>query len=289
MNEYVKNQLEFDEIMTVSSDYFTAGSSRVQHSEKYQQALEREEILSHTKLDNQRAAQYVRARERELMGLDRTVSRSGFLIFDDYVTKLQMMDHPLFLFGLKLYDMSGAVEFFDADFCNTLVIKSDLFDQVSLQECCQMLNQILLRNGFMSKLLEVGQLKDISEDFDLRNIVVRSDYKIQLRFSNFEEAKTAYHALQSVNLPSDWHGGAVAVATELERRHRERESESGVQPKGQQDLEDVIEDAQKLQITFQNPEPNYYDGKFATQFENCIKDKFEGLDEINEVPSNYVA
>jgi hypothetical protein len=29
MNEYVKNQLEFDEIMTVSSDYFTAGSSRV--------------------------------------------------------------------------------------------------------------------------------------------------------------------------------------------------------------------------------------------------------------------
>jgi hypothetical protein len=42
-------------------------------------------------------------------------------------------------------------------------------------------------------------------------------------------------------------------------------------------------------VTFQNPEPNYYDGKFATQFENCIRDKFVGLDEINEVPSNYVA
>ena len=46
--------------------------------------------------------------------------------------------------------------------------------------------------------------------------------------------------------------------------------------------------AERLQVTFQNPEPNYYDGKFATQFENCIKDKFEGLDTINEVPSDYV-
>ena len=46
---------------------------------------------------------------------------------------------------------------------------------------------------------------------------------------------------------------------------------------------------QKLQVTFQNPEPNYYDGKFATQFENCIKDKFIGLDHINEYPSDYVA
>lgn len=56
MNEYVKNQLEFDEIMTVSSDYFSAGSSPVQHNEKYQQVLEREEILSQNKLDSQRAA-----------------------------------------------------------------------------------------------------------------------------------------------------------------------------------------------------------------------------------------
>ena len=51
---------------------------------------------------------------------------------------------------------------------------------------------------------------------------------------------------------------------------------------------DVSEIQQKLQVTFQNPEPNYYDGKFATQFENCIKDKFIGLDHINEYPSDYV-
>jgi hypothetical protein len=121
------------------------------------------------------------------------VSRSGFLWFDSYLTKLKMMDHPLFLFGLKLHDMPSAIEFFDADFCNTLVIKSDLFDQVTLQQCCSMLNQILLRNAYMSDLLEVGKLKDISEDFDLNNIVVREDYKIQIRFNTFEEALMAYN------------------------------------------------------------------------------------------------
>ena len=120
------------------------------------------------------------------MGLDKAVARSGFIIFDDYVTKLKMMDHPLFLFGLKLHEMPGAVEFFDADFCNTLVIKSDLFEQATLRQCCEMLNQMLLRNGFMGDLLEVGKLKDISEDFDLERIIVRADYKIQLRFDNFQ-------------------------------------------------------------------------------------------------------
>ena len=57
MNDYVKSQMEFEEIMTINSDYFSAGTStRVQHSEKYMQALEREELLSASKLDEQRAA-----------------------------------------------------------------------------------------------------------------------------------------------------------------------------------------------------------------------------------------
>ena len=190
--------------MQVNSDYFSASNStRVQHSDKYNAALEREEILTSSKLDEQRASQYVRQRERELLGLDNAVSRSGFLVFDDYVTKLKMMDHPLFLFGLKLYDMPGAVEFFDADFCNTLVIKSDLFDKVPLKEVCSMLNQILLRNAYMSDLLEVGKLKDISEEFDLNNILVRQDYKIQIRFNTFEEAYAAYYAFSSANKPID--------------------------------------------------------------------------------------
>lgn len=37
-----------------------------------------------------------------------------------------------------------------------------------------------------------------------------------------------------------------------------------------------------------NPSPNYYDGKLATNFETCIKDKFDGLSLINEVNANYV-
>ena len=151
----------------------------------------------------------------------------------------------------------------------------------------------------MGDLLEVGKLKDISEDFDLKSIVVRSDYKIQLRFADFEEAYAAYYALQRANLPSDAHQRSSALEhraldemedqTELDKRYqkqlqevREDRSDSG-QP------EDLVVMPEKLQVTFQNPEPNYYDGMFATQFENCIKDKFEGLDEINEVPSDYVA
>ena len=46
MGEYIRNQLEFDEIMSMSSDYFSGGTSRVQHNEKYLQAIEKEEILS---------------------------------------------------------------------------------------------------------------------------------------------------------------------------------------------------------------------------------------------------
>ena len=44
----------------------------------------------------------------------------------------------------------------------------------------------------------------------------------------------------------------------------------------------------KFKCFFMNPSPNYYDGKMATQFETCIKDKFEGLTEINERSATYV-
>ena len=84
------------------------------------------------------------------------MARSGFIKFSDYHTKLKMMAHPLFLFGMKLYDMPGAVEFFDADFCNTLVVRSDEFENVPLKEVCFLLNQYLLKNGFVSNLLEIG-------------------------------------------------------------------------------------------------------------------------------------
>ena len=62
---------------------------------------------------------------------------------------------------------------------------------------------MLLRNGFMGDTLEVGKLKDISEDFDLERIVVRSDYKVQLRFDNFKQAYAAYQTLQRVSVRND--------------------------------------------------------------------------------------
>ena len=34
-----------------------------------------------------------------------------------------MMNTPLFLFGMKLFRQTGHLEFFDADFCNTIIIK----------------------------------------------------------------------------------------------------------------------------------------------------------------------
>jgi hypothetical protein len=92
------------------------------------QALEREELLSNNNFENQRAIKLLQSWKRELKGLDRAVSRQGFIYYKDYLTKLKMMDEPMFLFGLKLFDMPGAVEFYDADFCNTLVIKSIFFE-----------------------------------------------------------------------------------------------------------------------------------------------------------------
>lgn len=43
-----------------------------------------------------------------------------------------------------------------------------------------------------------------------------------------------------------------------------------------------------FRVRFSNPTTTYYDAKFATVFENAIKNKFEDLDSIIEVPSNYV-
>jgi hypothetical protein len=107
--------------------------------------------------------QYVRQREREMMGLDKVISRCGFIMVDDYKTKLRIMDHPLFLFGFKLFEMPESVELFDADFCNVLVIKSFLFEDLTLNQVTRLLNRILQLNHYKYGLMEVGRLKDISD------------------------------------------------------------------------------------------------------------------------------
>lgn len=59
-----------------------------------------------------------------------------------------MMNDPMFLFGLKLYDMPDEVEFFDADLCNSLMVQSESFVGKTLGKCCKSINHILVREGF---------------------------------------------------------------------------------------------------------------------------------------------
>ena len=94
----------------------------------------------------------------------------------------------------------------------------------------------------------MGNLKDV-EDFSLNKIVVKKDYEISLRFNDFENAFKAFKCLST--------GGTNKLSV-------------------------------SIKVKFENPTPTFYDGRMATVFENCIKEKFEGLNEINEIDSDYV-
>jgi adenine-specific DNA methylase len=74
------------------------------------------------------------------LGLNRPILRSGFLKFKAYNEKIKMMDTPLFLFGMKIHRHQFNVEFFDADFANTLLIESQTFTDKTLGECCKIIN-----------------------------------------------------------------------------------------------------------------------------------------------------
>ena len=135
--------------------------------------------------------QEFKKRERQILGLDKPVQRTGFLRFNSYESKLRMMDTALFLFGLKLHKQVGSVEFFDADFSNTIIVKTPYFIDKTLEDCNKIINETLRLGGFTGELLEVGSLKDI-EDFDLNKIIVRKGLKISIRFNSFPLALQAF-------------------------------------------------------------------------------------------------
>ena len=87
-------------------------------------------------------------------------------------------------------------------------------------------------------MLEIGTLKDIS-DFDLSKILVRKNLKLSARFNTFSQAMESFKAISKSKYISPINGELV-----------------------------------QFKCNFQNPEPNYFDGKFCTKFENCIKGKF---------------
>lgn len=88
---------------------------------------------------------------------------------------------------MKLYSQTGFISFFDADFCNTVTVASNSFTDKTLEDCLNIINEYLIKSGFSGELLTVGQLKGIGNDeFDLKKIIVREEFKISIRFNNFE-------------------------------------------------------------------------------------------------------
>lgn len=79
------------------------------------------------------------------------------------------MNTALFLFGMKLHKQQGSIEFFDADFSNTLVVSSNYFTDKLLGECCEAINTIFTHSGFNGNGVTVGKLKGI-EDFELSQV-----------------------------------------------------------------------------------------------------------------------
>ena len=81
------------------------------------------------------------------------------------------MDTALYLFGMKLYRQKDSIEFFDADFMNTIYVRSDEFKGKTLQACCNILNEYLTAHGTVGTNFKVVRLTNL-EDFDLGGVVV---------------------------------------------------------------------------------------------------------------------
>lgn len=95
---------------------------------------------------------------KKMLKLENTILKRGLLKFNKYEDKLKFMDTALFLFGMKLHRMSENINFFDADFANTLQIKCALFDNKTLENCCDLINHLL--KGQSQKIkFEIGTLK----------------------------------------------------------------------------------------------------------------------------------
>ena len=104
----------FESLITIAQKSAKGGGK------KKDKLLEKAEI---DKLFNRRVDEIqteVSKKEMQEKGMEKPVTKDGLIKFEDYGAKLQMMDTALFLFGMKLYRQEGSVEFYDADFANTL-------------------------------------------------------------------------------------------------------------------------------------------------------------------------
>ena len=175
-----QSQASFDDILALGDDSSILDEKPFQKN-KVQKALSKDDesmLLEETRGSLKR-------KEREFLGLDKQILRAGFIVFEDYYSKVKMMDTPLFMFGMKLHRQEQHVEFFDADFCNTLIIKNISFIDKTLEECCSIINEQLYKGGYDCGMLGLGKL---NVNFDLAKIKVRKDFGITMRFNSFENA-----------------------------------------------------------------------------------------------------
>lgn len=118
----------FEDIMNLTQDEFSLAEKK--------EIAEPKKIILPSEFQKQEALMNIRKKEQEKHGYKKPIQRSGFIEYENYIDKMKMMDTPLFLFGMKLNRQLLNVEFFDADFCNTLLIQSESFTDQSLGDCC---------------------------------------------------------------------------------------------------------------------------------------------------------
>ena len=200
-----------------------------------------------TESDKQEIALSVFRKGRQMKNLHKGVFINGLLHFSDYESKLKLLLSPVYKFGMKFYDQQKNIHFSDADFANTLSIQSEEFSNKRLVDACDIINTVLVNSGFTNDDLCIVGKLKALNDINLENVLVRPQTSISVRFHNFSEAKEAFYYLSQ--------------SRSVGRN--------------------------KFRVKFANPTTTYYDAKFATVFENVIKNKFERLDKIIEVPSNY--
>ena len=120
-----ENVLEIEnfESLMVKMDKKDLNEAANQSDDEVGRPFTQEELLSQKRQSKLQAEN----KELERSHLAKAVTRKGFIRFQDYSSKLRMMDTAMFLFGLKLHRQDDHVKFYDADFLNTIQVSSPLF------------------------------------------------------------------------------------------------------------------------------------------------------------------
>jgi hypothetical protein len=87
--------------------------------------------------------QAVVKRHNKIHNLTEGITLDGLVKYETYTDKLAMMDTPLFKLDMKLYKQQGNITFFDADFANVLMVRSQFFEEKTFRDACNVINHTL--------------------------------------------------------------------------------------------------------------------------------------------------